>query len=167
MKSRTLEPQVGSKAARFKRIGRSTAALAAVGLMAWALRASEIGRLPKLWRSETTGNQYRVELAGNVFRADWITLPAALAKQGAFLRTECHRKGEKWVGTSSSRLPCDLGQGATEHLARLCNIETRTEIDSISPERITGHGETLKKVDCGTCKVLATGWAAWSWVPTK
>ena len=167
MKHRTLEPRVCSKSMCLKWIGGSAAAPAAVVLTALALQAPQMRSLPKLWRSETTGNQYRVEISRDILHADWIRLPTALAKQGAFLRTDCRRKGQKWVGKSSSRLPCEVVQGAAERLARLCNIETRTEIDSISPDRIAGHGETLKKVDCGTCKVLASGWTAWSWVPAK
>lgn len=142
------------------------AATLVVALAHWA-SPSDLKLLPKLWRSETSGNSYRVAVSGELFQADWVKLPAVMARHGAYVHTECHRQGAKWVGTSSSLLPCTVGQGPDEHLAQWCKIQTRTEIDSLSSDRITGHGQTVKKVDCQTCKLLDTGWAAWTWTPER
>ena len=145
--------------------------LALTLLAALVLRANASGRgatkLPAIWKSETTGNEYQVALSGNTFRANWIRIPPVLASHGAYVKTECHRQGAKWVGTSSSLLPCSVGEGSAQRLKRWCPIETRTEIESISVDRIAGRGQTVKKVDCETCKLLETGWAPWVWVPEK
>jgi hypothetical protein len=122
---------------------------------------------PQVWTSETTGNDYSVRIEGDVFRADWVNLPPAMAKQGVYLRTECHRMGSKWVGVSDSRLPCSVGAEANDRVIRWCQLRTRIEIDSMAPDRITGQAEGLKRVDCQECKILESGWKDFVWVPKR
>ena len=59
------------------------------------------GQLPKLWYFDASHKDFRVEIKGDVFHAEWVNLPAEAAKQGAYIRIECRRTGTKWVGTSS------------------------------------------------------------------
>jgi hypothetical protein len=119
----------------------------------------------RVWKSQTTANKYRARLEKDLFHAEWVDVPADWAKQGAYVRTECRRTGSKWVGTSESHLPCTKGEGASEQTMNWCDLKTRTEIDSISPDRITGHGESARKVDCQQCKILEAGWTAFVWTP--
>lgn len=120
-----------------------------------------------VWKSETSGNEYRVSVEGDVVRSEWINLPADLAKQGVFLHTECHRMGSKWVGVADSRLPCSVGSGSDARVIRWCDLRTRFEIDSIAAGRITGRGEGIKRVDCGQCQVLESGWKDFVWIPKR
>jgi hypothetical protein len=119
----------------------------------------------RVWKSQTTGNEYLVRVQNDVFHAEWINVPVDWAKRGAYLRTECRRVGSKWVGTSESRLPC--GERNSEQNLNWCHLQTRTEIDSFSSDRITGHGQSVRKVDCQQCKILEAGWNAFEWTPAQ
>ncbi len=147
--------------------------LFSAGLVLWTQQPKPLGpamsgqALPALWRSETTGKEYRVRLSKDRFYAEWVNIPPESAKYGAFIRSECHRVGSKWVGTTSVRLPCTVGDGAKEHVANTCRLQLRFEIDSIAPDRITGHGDTLRRFDCQSCRVDETGWAEFVWTPKK
>jgi len=140
-------------------------------LLLAALLAACRPRGPQLsaavWKSETTANEYSVRIEADVLRADWVNLPADMAKQGVYLRTECHRMGEKWVGAADSRLPCSIGSGTDQRVIRWCDLRTRVEIDSIAADRITGRAEGIKRVDCGQCVVLESGWKDFVWVPKR
>jgi hypothetical protein len=143
------------------------------GIALWAQQpkpeaSAASGRaLPALWRSDTTGKEYRVEVDKDRFYAEWVNIPPESVKRGAFIRSECHRVGAKWIGTSSVRLPCTVGEGAKEHIANTCRLQLRIEIDSIAPDRIVGHGETLRRFDCQSCRVDESGWGEFVWVPKK
>jgi hypothetical protein len=143
------------------------------GILLWAQQPKPQGRatsgraLPALWRSATTGKEYRVQVDKDRFYAEWVNIPPESAKHGAFIRSECHRVGSKWIGTSSVRLPCAVGEGAKEHIGNTCRLQLRIEIDSIGPDRIVGHGETLRRFDCQSCRVDEAGWGEFVWVPKK
>jgi hypothetical protein len=121
----------------------------------------------KLWKSQTTGNEYRVRVERGVFHAEWVNVPADWAKEGAYLRTECHRRGGKWVGTSVSHLPCTTGEGPDVHIAKWCDLQTQTEIDSVTPQRIRGRGQGQSKVDCQQCRILEASWVDFVWTPSQ
>ena len=124
--------------------------------------ASAVG---KTWKSQTTGNEYRVRVETGIFHAEWVNVPADWAERGAYLRTECRHVGGKWVGTSVSHLPCTVDGGQGTPISKWCDLKTQTEIDSISAQRITGRGQRASKVDCQQCKILEAGWADFVWTP--
>jgi hypothetical protein len=117
--------------------------------------------LPQIWKSATTGKEYRVKIDGDRLTANWLNPPPQAAKQGAYIRSDCRRSGTRWIGTSRVLLPCGLPDGKT----KMCPMMLRFEVDYISPERITGGGETLKDFDCGSCEVRRTGWGPFTWAP--
>ena len=119
--------------------------------------------LPQIWKSATTGKEYRVKIDGDRFTAEWSNLPPLAAKQGAYIRSECRRSGTRWIGTSRILLPCGLPDGKT----KMCPMMLRLEVDHISPERITGGGEILRDFDCGSCEVRKTGWGPFTWTPER
>ncbi len=119
----------------------------------------------EIWHSMTTHKDYRVKIDGNKLYAEWVDLSPIAAENRAYIRTECVRKGSKWVGTSELFLPCTIGSGAQEHIANTCHLKMKVEIDSVSKTMIKGRGQTLPKFACESCKVLETGWASFEWVP--
>ncbi len=121
----------------------------------------------EVWKSETTGREYHVRIEGDRFYADWVNLPPVSAERGAYIHTVCQRSGSKWVGTSSIFMPCTEGKGKSEHIANTCHLTVKIEIDSVSKDLITGRGQSLRKFDCQSCKVLATGWGDFKWVPAS
>jgi len=125
--------------------------------------AAKATALPQIWKSATTGKEYRVQIDGDRLTAEWSNIPPEAAKQGAYIRSECRRSGTKWVGTSRILLPCPLPDGKT----KMCPMLLRFEVDNISPERITGGGESLRDFDCGSCEVRKTGWGPFSWAPKR
>ena len=98
--------------------------------------------------------------------AEWINVLPALAQGGASIRSEFRRVGAKLIGTTRSFLPCDTTE-AGKHVVNRCQLETKIEIHSIQPARITGRGESLKKFDCGRCQILETVWRDFVWVPKE
>ncbi len=130
-------------------------------------RTSSEAAHSKIWRSETTGKEYRVRVEKDRLYADWVDIAPKVARQGAYIRTECRRLGSKWIGTSRIYLPCTVGTGAEEHLANRCHFLMRMEIDSVTSDRITGRAETYKDFDCQTCKVKETVWGNFTWVPER
>ena len=118
-----------------------------------------------IWKSETTGKEYRVRIDGDHFYADWVNLPPVAAQRGAYIHTICQRVGSKWAGASSIFLPCTVGQGKSEHVADTCHLTLKIEIESVTKDRIMGRGQSLEKFDCQSCKVLVTGWGNFEWVP--
>ncbi|HEV2175888.1 MAG TPA: hypothetical protein VGW33_01585 [Terriglobia bacterium] len=121
----------------------------------------------EIWKSQATGNEYRVRVHGDTLSAEWVNIPPDFAQRGAYIRTECRKAGDKWIGTSSSNLPCMVGEGKNQHVGNWCRLVTRTEIDSIAPDRITGRAQTRKNFDCAHCKMLETAWADFVWVPVE
>ena len=120
---------------------------------------------PTLWKSETTGKEYRVQVDKDSFSAEWVNIPPESAKRGAYIRSECHRIGSKWVGTTRVNVLCPAGEGAKEHITNTCRLQFRIEINSIQADKIMGRGETLKRFDCQSCRVDETGWVDFVWVP--
>jgi hypothetical protein len=123
--------------------------------------AAKANALPQLWKSTSTGREYRVKIDGDRFTAEWSNIPVLAAKQGAYIRSECRRSGARWVGTSHILLPCAPPDGKM----KMCPMTLRFEVDHISPDRITGGGEILRDFDCGSCEVRKTGWGPFSWTP--
>jgi len=125
--------------------------------------ASKAAALPAIWSSAATGKEYRVKVEGDLFTSEWSNIPPQAAKLGAYIRTECHRNGTRWIGTSHFLLPfpCPAPNGKL----KMCPLTLRFEVDFISPERITGGGEILRDFDCGSCEVRKTGWGPFSWTP--
>lgn len=121
------------------------------------------GALPEIWKSASTDKEYRVKVEGDRFTAEWSNIPPPAAKQGAYIRSECHRSGSRWIGTSRILLACPLPNGTT----KMCPMLLRFEVDFISPDRITGGGEILRDFDCASCEVRKTGWGPFSWTPKR
>jgi|GEM_PF-507437 len=121
----------------------------------------------EIWVSETTGKEYRVRAENDVVRAEWLNVSPELATHGAFIRSECKREGAKWVGTSSSYLPCTMGSGPKPTLDNWCHLDTKFEIDSIAPDSITGRGEALISFDCMKCKILKSEMKDFLWSPKE
>ena len=122
-------------------------------------------KLPKLWHSDATKHDFRVQVTNDLFRAEWMNVPPADAKQGAYIRTECRRVGAKWVGTSQINMPVAISPTGKD--TKMCMLKTRFEVDSITPEKISGHSESLHGFDVNTCTVLETKMVEFSWVPKK
>lgn len=118
----------------------------------------------RVWKSVTTGKEYRVRLERDLLHAEWINISPALAKGGAYIRSELRRAGTKWAGTSRLHLPCESVED-NKPVRNWCLLETRIEIDAITSDRITGRGESLRRFDCRVCKILETRWAKFEWVP--
>lgn len=121
------------------------------------------GRIKDMWVSQTTGKQFRVTLDGDVFRAEWLNVPAVWAAHGAFMRTECKRQGKKWVGTSLSYMPWTSQTGSKSKVENWCHLQTKFEVDSMTATSISGRGESVKKFDSQKCQVLESGTAAFRW----
>lgn len=122
----------------------------------------------RVWKSQTTGNEYRVRVEGDVLRAEWVNLPADLVQHGAYVRTECRRVGDRWIGTTRSRLllPCtEVTTPGGRHPSAWCSLVTRTEIDSMTPERIAGRAQAPARLDCQACKLLDAEWKSFVWSP--
>lgn len=121
----------------------------------------------RIWGSKTTGKEYRVWTEDQKFHAEWTNVPPEFAAKGAYIRTVCQRRGQKWVGESQEYLPCSVGTGKQEHIANFCRLTTGFELDSMTATRITGRTEALKQFDCAKCKVLEKEWKSFVWVPKK
>jgi hypothetical protein len=117
-----------------------------------------------LWRSITTGKEYRVKIDGDTLTADWANVPAD-APSGTSIHSVCHKKGDKWVGTSAINMSCTIGKGKDEHIANSCHLTLEFEIDTVTKDKIAGRGQGLEQFDCSKCKVLEAGWGDFTWVP--
>jgi hypothetical protein len=118
----------------------------------------------RIWWSSTTGREYRVWVEKDLVRTEWVNLPAAVAARGAFVRSECRRTGEKWVGTVRSYLPCESTE-SSGRVSNRCHLETGIEIDSMTVDRIAGRAQALRKFDCRTCRVIEATWVDFLWIP--
>jgi hypothetical protein len=122
--------------------------------------------LPKVWHSTATNHDFRVELKQDLFVADWANVPPTAAKRGEAIHTECRRAGEKWVGSSHIHMLFEI-PGSPAKETKLCTINVRFEVDSISPEKISGHSEALHAFDVNSCQIQQTSWGSFTWVPKK
>jgi hypothetical protein len=132
-----------------------------------ASSAGQAGKFPDVWRSLTTGKEYFVRTDKDHFYAQWVNLPPDAAQHGAYIHTACKLEGSKYTGTSDIYMPCAVGEGKSEKIANTCHLTLDIEINSVSKDRIAGRGQTLKKFNCGACKVVEAGWANFEWVPAK
>jgi hypothetical protein len=128
---------------------------------------SASSQLPKIWHSESTKHDFRVDVTKDLFRAEWVNVPPSAAKQGASIRTECRRAGDKWVGSSSVNMLFAIPGAPAGKDIKLCSLTVRFEVDSISPEKIAGHSEALHSFDVNTCRVQETKWGDFTWLPKK
>ncbi len=129
--------------------------------------ATESAAKGSLWKSETTGKEYRVWMEKGEFHAEWTNIPPEFAAKGARISSMGKRQGEKWVGESQEYLPCSVGEGTQSHIANFCRLATGFEIDSISATKITGRGESVRISDCAKCLVSKKEWKDFAWVPKK
>jgi len=125
--------------------------------------AAKAAAFPRVWKSLSSGKEYRVKVEGDLFTAEWVNIPPDAARQGRYIRTECRRSASRWIGTSRLLLGCQLPNGNM----KLCPLILRFEVDFISPDRITGGGENLKDFDCSSCEIRKTGWGPFTWTPKK
>lgn len=123
--------------------------------------------LAKIWHSEATQHDFRVEVSNDLFRAEWVNIPPAAAKQGVYIRTECRRSGSKWVGRSSLNMVFGVPGAPQGKDTKVCSLTVRFEVDSVSPQKITGHSESLRNFDVKTCQVEKTSWGNFTWVPKQ
>ena len=124
-------------------------------------------KLPKVWHSEGSKHDFRVEMGKDVFRAEWVNIPPAAAKQGAYIRTECRRSGAKWVGSSSVNMLFGVPGAPAGKDTKICHLTVRFEVDSITPEKITGHSEAVKDFDVNTCQLRKSSWGEFTWTPKQ
>ena len=120
----------------------------------------------RVWRSQTTGKEYRVWIENERVHAEWVNIPPEIARRGAYIRTECRHVGESWIGTSQSYLPCDTTENG-KRVSNWCRVVTKTEFDHIGANRMTGRSEGLRRFDCAGCRVLETVWKDFEWVPKE
>jgi hypothetical protein len=131
-------------------------------------KAAAVGQgVSKVWKSQKTSREYRVRVENEAFYAEWVNIPPDAARQGAYIRTECRRAGLKWVGSSSINMLFAVPGAPAGKDTKICHLTVRFEVDSISPEKIVGHSETLRNFDVNKCQVLQTTWGEFSWVPKK
>ncbi len=129
--------------------------------------ASTPAQTKDVWVSQTTGKEYHVTVAGDTFRAEWVNISPDLSAHGTYMRTECKKHGEKWIGKTASYLPCSVTDTANSKIENWCHLETAIEIFSMTPDRITGNGGTLKKFDCMKCQIIEQGSKDFFWTPKK
>jgi len=132
-----------------------------------AASKSSSSELPKIWHSESSHKDFRVEVAKDAFRAEWVNLPPTAAKQGAYIHTECRRTRDKWVGTSSVYQAAAISKDPAVKTTKMCHLTIRFEVDSITPQKITFHSEAMRNFDPAKCQLLQTAWEEFSWVPKK
>jgi hypothetical protein len=128
-------------------------------------RRTQVASAPgKVWRSTTTGREYRVLVEKDIVHTEWVNLPPVLAQGGAYVRSQSRREGARWLGTVRSYLPCETVE-ANERVSNRCHLETKIEIDSMTADRITGRAQDLRKFDCKACRVIEAAWADFLWIP--
>jgi hypothetical protein len=125
------------------------------------------GQFPKIWHSEASHKDFRVEVKGDVFHADWVNIPAAAAKGGASMRIECRRTGTKWVGSASVYQGIAVPGAPAGKDIKMCHLTVRFEVDSMTPQKITFHTEAMRNIDAAKCQLLKTAWEEFSWIPKK
>ncbi|PYV16876.1 MAG: hypothetical protein DMG21_10245 [Acidobacteria bacterium] len=132
-----------------------------------AASASPAAATKDSWVSQTTGNEYRVRPDPDHFSTEWTNMSGAFLAHGAYIRSECKRQGTKWVGESHSHLPCAAANLPSGQYSNWCDLVTKIEFDEVTPTRISGYGEGVKKIDCQKCQILETSWKPFVWVPKK
>jgi hypothetical protein len=126
--------------------------------------AQAVSASAKVWRSTTTGREYRVWMDKDRLHTEWVNLPPALVQVGGYVRSESRRVGSKWVGTVRSYLPCETRE-SNERVSNRCHLETKIEIDSMTADRITGRAQAIHKFDCQACRLIESVWMDFVWIP--
>jgi hypothetical protein len=118
----------------------------------------------QVWKSETSGKEYRIHIEGNQLHAEWVNVPQEIAQSGGYIRTDCRRQGSKWIGKTKIYLPCAVGHGP---ILNHCHLVMGFEIDQLSPRRIAGRVEDpdRSQFDCKSCNAPKTIWKGFVWVP--
>ena len=124
-------------------------------------------QIPKIWHSASSQHDFSVEVTHDLFRAEWVNIPPAAAKQGAYIRTECRRAGAKYVGSSSMNMLFGIPGAPAGKDTKVCHLSVRFEVDSVTPQKITGHSEALRDFDVNACRVQQTSWREFTWIPKK
>jgi len=124
-------------------------------------------QLPKIWQSASSHKDFRVEVTNDMFRADWVNIPPAAAKQGAYIHTECRRTGTKWVGSSSVYQGIAASGAPAGQKIKMCHLTVRFEVDLITPQKIIFHSEAMRSFDAAKCQLLQTVWEEFTWTPKK
>lgn len=121
----------------------------------------------KIWKSVNTSHEYLVRIEPDRLYAEWVNIPPERRKQGAYIRSECRRTGDKWVGTTRAFMIFEEPGPNNAKTLKGCQLTLRFEIDSITPNQITGAGDTLHDFDIDKCQVKQTGWGKFVWVPKE
>lgn len=124
-------------------------------------------QLPKIWHSEASQKDFRVEVKDDVFHADWINIPVTAAKQGASMQIECRRTGTKWIGSATVYQGVAVPGASTGNDFKMCHFTVRFEVDSITQQKITFHTEAMRNLDAAKCQLLQTAWKEFAWFPKK
>jgi hypothetical protein len=127
----------------------------------------DLAKLPALWHSDASHKDFRVVVKGDLFRADWVNIPAAAAKQGAYMRIECRRTGAKWMGSSIVYQGVAVPGAPAGAEVKMCRLTVRFVVESITPEKITFHSEVMREFDPAACRIQKTEWKEFTWVPKK
>lgn len=127
----------------------------------------EPGQISHMWHSVGTLYDFRVQMTNDLFHAEWVNIPPADGRQGAYIRTDCRRKGTKWVGSSNANLAFPLRKVRGGKDTKYCKLTFQFEVDSVSTEKITGHSESPKKIDANKCHMSQTTWGDFTWVPIE
>lgn len=122
----------------------------------------------RLWRSQTTGKEYRVWIENERFYAVWMNVPAELAQGGAYIRTECQRVGTRWIGSSQTNLPFPCGRTENgKRVGKWCRVLTKIEFRRVEANRITGSAEGYRRFDCDKCKIVESVMKDFEWTPKE
>jgi len=120
----------------------------------------------RIWKSQTTGREYRVWIENERLFAEWVNVPPQAAQQGASIRIECRRTGSRWVGMAQNHLPCDTTESG-KRVTNFCRVTSKIEFDALEANRMTGRAEWARRFDCANCKVLEFAWHNFEWVPKE
>jgi hypothetical protein len=109
-----------------------------------------------VWTSLTSGRDYAIRQDGDFLYMDWVSIPADAKNAGGFQRSELKKESDgKWHGKARARLPCQYTAGLGAYArtyTNWCSLETDTEIDLFTGERIEGITVTWQKFDCRKCE---------------
>lgn len=122
--------------------------------------------LPSLWVSQTTHAVYRLRITHGVLHVEQANTPPDAARHGAYVRTEAHPVGNKWVGTSALYAKITEAKAGSRE-SQWCHLTGAIEFFSLTPQRITGRAQAPERMDISKCQVLKSEWKNFEWVPEK
>lgn len=122
--------------------------------------------LPSLWVSQTTHAVYRLRITHGMLHAEQANTPPEAARHGAYVHTEAHPVGNKWVGTSALYAKITEAK-AGSHESQWCHLTGAIEFFTLTPERITGRAQAPERMDISKCQVLKSEWRNFEWLPEK